>query len=137
MLRKTITSKSLSEAPVSMDKKRNSDIQLFNLIIKYLKDNLHTHITIEQICKEHSVGRSYLQKIFKSYCDLGIIEYFSYLKIQEAKELIRMRSMNFSEISEKLGYSSIQYFSRQFKKITGMTPTEYSNSIKAISEYEK
>ena len=42
--------------------------------------------------------------------------------------------MNFTQISDFLGYSSIHYFSRQFKKITGMTPSEYSSSIKALSE---
>ena len=42
--------------------------------------------------------------------------------------------MNFTQISDFLGYSSIHYFSRQFKKLSGMTPTEYATSIKAISE---
>lgn len=113
-----------------------TDIQLFNSILKYMNDNLYTHISIEQICKAHSIGHSHLQKIFKHYCNLGVIEYFSYLKIQKAKELIRMKDMNISQISEALGYSSVQYFSRQFKKISRMTPTEYASSIKAISETE-
>ena len=42
--------------------------------------------------------------------------------------------MNFTQISETLGYSSIHYFSRQFKKLTNMTPSEYASSIKALSE---
>lgn len=112
------------------------DIQLFNSIIKYMNENLYTHISIKQLCKAHSIGHSQLQKIFKAYCDLGVIEYFSYLKIQKAKELIRMKNKNISQISETLGYSSVQYFSRQFKKISGMTPSEYTASIKAISEFE-
>lgn len=117
-------------------KTKITDIQLFNSILKYMNDNLYTHISIEQICKAHSIGHSHLQKVFKHYCNLGVIEYFSYLKIQKAKELIRMKTMNFSQISETLGYSSVQYFSRQFKKISRMTPTEYAASIKAVSEAE-
>ena len=39
-----------------------------------------------------------------------------------------------SQISAGLGYQSVQYFSRQFKNLTGMTPTEYSSSIKALAE---
>ena len=42
--------------------------------------------------------------------------------------------MNFTQISEKLGYTSIHYFSRQFKKVTGMTPSEYASSIKAMAD---
>ena len=47
---------------------------------------------------------------------LGIIEYFSNMKIESAKEMIRTGHMNFTQISEQLGYASIHYFSRQFKK---------------------
>ena len=53
-----------------------------------------------------------------------------------SQQLIRENQMNFAQISEFLGYSSIHYFSRQFKKISGMTPTEYITSIKALSERE-
>ena len=42
--------------------------------------------------------------------------------------------MNFTQISEQLGYTSIHYFSRQFKKVTGMTPSEYASSIKAMAD---
>ena len=56
------------------------------------------------------------------------------MKIDMAKQLIRTEQMNFTQISEKLGYSSIHYFSRQFKKLTGMTPSEYASSIKAMAE---
>lgn len=138
LLRRNASPKSPSDSindPVAG--KEATKIQLFNSIVKYLNEHLYTHVTIEEICKVHAIGRSHLQKTFKNYCNLGVIEYFSFLKIQKAKELIRMKDMNFSQIAEILGYSSVQYFSRQFKKISGMTPTEYANSIKAISEWEK
>ena len=137
LLRRYSSTQALPYQIYSPDVKQNkqaTDAQIFSNIVKYLKANVHTQITVDQICKEHSIGRSHLQKIFKRCCNLGIIEYFSYLKIQEAKALIRTDTMNFTEIAEKLGYSSIHYFSRQFKKIAGMTPTEYSTSIKSISE---
>ena len=56
------------------------------------------------------------------------------MKIDFAKQLIRENEMNFTQISDFLSYSSIHYFSRQFKKLSGMTPTEYATSIKALSE---
>ena len=52
----------------------------------------------------------------------------------QAKLLIRENSLNFTEIANTLGYSSIHYFSRQFKTFTGMSPSEYALSIKALSE---
>lgn len=56
------------------------------------------------------------------------------MKIDYAKKYIRENDYNMSQIADILGYESIHYFSRQFKKVTGMSPTEYSKSIKAIEE---
>lgn len=114
--------------------KRKSDIEIFHRVTDYLETNLSFHITIDEICRDNLIGRSQLQKIFKEQSSLGIIEYFSHMKINAAKEMIRTNRMNFTQISEHLGYTSIHYFSRQFKKITGMTPSDYSSSIKAMAE---
>lgn len=119
--------------PPKMTKSRN-DIEIFNRVVNYLNQKICTQVTIEEICRDNMTGRSQLQKIFKSQTGLGIIEYFSNLKIDTAKQLIRTNHMNFTQISEYLGYSSIHYFSRQFKKLTGMTPSEYASSIKAMTE---
>ena len=114
--------------------KSKGDIEIFNRVNAYLENHINEHISIEQICRDNLVGRSQLQKIFKEQCDLGIIEYFSTLKINASKELIRTRHMNFTQIAEQLGYTSIHYFSRQFKRITGMTPSEYASSVKAVAD---
>ena len=124
---------SLRPLPLKATKKR-SDIELFNRVVDYLEAHLDSHVTIEQICRENLIGRSQLQKIFREQSSLGIIEYFSLMKINAAKQLIRTNKMNFTQISEQLGYTSIHYFSRQFKKVTGMTPSEYASSIKAMAD---
>ena len=114
--------------------KQKSDTEIFNRVVDYLENHINAPVTIEQICKDNLIGRSQLQKIFKERCNLGIIEYFSLMKVNAAKEMIRTNRMNFTQISEQLGYSSIHYFSRQFKKVTGMTPSEYASSIKAMAD---
>ena len=58
------------------------------------------------------------------------MQYFSALKIDEAKKLISYNRYTFTEIAYRLGYSSLHYFSRQFKKSTEMTLSEYARSIK-------
>lgn len=114
--------------------KTKSDLELFHRVTNYLEANLHTHVTIEQICRDNLIGRSQLQKIFREQSNLGIIEYFSQMKINAAKQMIRTNMLNFTQIAEQLGYTSIHYFSRQFKKTAKMTPSEYASSIKAMSE---
>ena len=114
--------------------KQRGDQDIFTRVTTYLGNHLSEKLTIEKICKDNLIGRSQLQKIFQEQSGLGIIEYFSKMKIETAKGMMRTEHLNFTQISEKLGYSSIHYFSRQFKKITGMTPSEYISSIKALSD---
>lgn len=116
--------------------KQKNDHGIFSRVTDYLEAHLNEKLTIENICKDNLIGRSQLQKIFQEQSGLGIIEYFSNMKIEAAKQMMRTDHLNFTQISEKLGYSSIHYFSRQFKKITGMTPSEYISSIKALSDKE-
>ena len=105
---------------------------IFKRVTAYMEDNIAKHLTIEQICWDNMIGRTKLQKIFHIETGIGIIDYFSKMKISAAKHMIRDGKLNFSQISEQLGYSSIHYFSRQFKKITGMSPSDYASSVKSI-----
>lgn len=106
-------------------------------ILFYLEEHIRECISIEDICRDNLISRSQLQKIFREQHQCGVIEFFSHMKITFAKQLIRENTMNFTQISDFLGYSSIHYFSRQFKKIAGMTPTEYVSSIKAKAEGDR
>ena len=126
--------KNLDKSMLPKLTKSNSDSEIFNRVRTYLEQKICTQVSISEVCKDNMIGRSQLQKIFKEQTGLGIIEYFSNLKIETAKELIRTNRLNFTQISEYLGYSSIHYFSRQFKKVTGMTPSEYASSIKAMAD---
>lgn len=114
--------------------KQKNDSDLYKRILYYLEVHLYSQLSIEQICKDNLIGRSQLQKLFREQNKCGIIDYFTKMKITLAKQLIRNKQLNFTQIADALGYSSIHYFSRQFKKTTGMTPSEYSSSIKKLSE---
>ena len=81
--------KKLSETKLPKATKINNDTETFNKIIDYLNRHITSHVTIDLICKDNLIGRSQLQKLFKEQCNRGIIEYFSILKIEAAKELIR------------------------------------------------
>lgn len=127
------TQPELSDLPIA---KQRKDLQLFNDIVKYIQKNIHATPKVPDICDTFSISASRLQKLFKRCCNLGINEYASYLKIERAKEMIRESHTSFTQISEELGYSSIHYFSRQFKKVSGMTPSEYASSVKLMSEQD-
>lgn len=121
------------EEPLKTVKKRN-DRQLYEQLCHYMEENLHRQLTLEEICGRLLISSSQVQRLFSRRHGCGIIHYFSQMKIDAAKTFIRESNMNFTQISEKLGYTSVHYFSRQFKKLAGMTPSEYAYSIKSLSE---
>lgn len=106
----------------------------YNRIVRYMEEHLGERMTIDRICRDNLVGRSQLQKLFRDAKGCGVIEFFSMMKIDTAKQMIRDNQLNFTQIADRLGYNSIHYFSRQFKQITTMTPSEYATSIRLLSE---
>ena len=81
-------------------------------IPKYLADKFHT-------------SYQHISSLFSSKEGITIEKYFINQKIEKAKELLVYNELTLSEISYKLGYSSVQHLSNQFKKITGFTPSDF------------
>ena len=103
-------------------------------VTEYPEEHLDRALTIEQICRDNLIGRSQLQKLFHAQTGGGVMEYFGKMKIRAARRLIREGRLNFTQISASLGFQSIHYFSRKFRMITGMTPSEYARSVKMLAE---
>ena len=112
--------------------KENMDHHLIAQILNIIEENTYTKITVEQICNKLDYSHTYLSKIFKSTTGYTILEYIQKNKIQEAKKLIREERYNFAQISELLSFENPYYFSRVFKRVANMTPTEYKNSAKKV-----
>jgi AraC-like DNA-binding protein len=120
------------EVRLSPAVKERSDDDNTKRIINFLQNNIYCNITFEDVCKFARMSRTTLKMTFKGSLGLGVMEYYKLLKIEEAKRLIREEELNFTQVADKLEYSSIHYFSKQFKKVTGMTPSEYVGSVKGI-----
>ncbi len=131
---KEISDKKHIPTPPVITIKNKEDEAMLSQITSYMTAHIDTNMTIEKICRDNLISRSRLQRLIKENYDCGVIEYFSFLKTEAAKALIRTNQMNVTQVAIRLGYTSINHFSHQFKKITGMSPTEYSSSIKAMAD---
>ena len=109
--------------------RKNVENVLVDSIKTYLKENLYRNLSLSDICEHYNMSKSYICQIFHSESGGGLIDYYIDLKIQEAKYLIRKGEMNFTQISEKLGYASIHHFSRSFKSKVGMSPSAYEKAV--------
>jgi len=103
-------------------------------IAKFMEQNIRRSLSVSEIAKQFLLSESGLKKLFSRDAGCGVTDFFNNMKIEKAKEYIRLNEMNFTQISDELGFSSIHYFSRLFKKKTGMTLTEYRSSVIYPSE---
>ena len=111
---------------------QNTSNALLNSMIEYLDENITKRITLEDLEMHTNTSRTAIENAFNNAFGCGAIKYFIKMKIDYAKMYIREGNYNVTQIAEMLSYESVHYFSRQFKQVTGMSPKEYSKSIKAI-----
>ena len=107
------------------DSRELAQSSITGLIISYLRENVYSNITLTDICSKFFMGKSRVCKLFSDYIGESPIEYFTKLKIAEAKKLLRQEELSVGRISDILCYSSIHNFSRAFKNATGFSPSEY------------
>ncbi|WP_420155029.1 helix-turn-helix domain-containing protein [Siphonobacter sp.] len=106
------------------DKRKQLVTQIKRLVLAYInqpaRQNLSDYLA-EQLNREYSA----LSKLFSESEQQTIEQYVIRLKIEKAKELLSYRERNLSEIADELGYSSVAHLSNQFKKVTGVTPSQF------------
>lgn len=108
---------------------RMAESQQAEAIENYILEHVCLPASLAPICQEFSMSRTYLCRVFKEGTGRSPIDFWIEQKIREAKKLIRQDEMNITQIAELLGYTSIHHFSRMFKRLTGLSPTAYKNSV--------
>ena len=102
----------------------------FSVILRYLEENVSKKLRFSDVAKRFNLSLSVLKRLFREQMGCGVMEYFTKLKIDAAKELIREKDLNFTGIAEELSFGSSQYFSAVFRRVTGMSPSEYAASVR-------
>ena len=121
-----------------MTEKTRVDSEIFDPktheIYNYVNKNFGENITLGELCFIFGTNKTTLCSSFKKAYGDTVVGYINHLKIKEAKKLLREGNYNLTEISQKLGFSSVHYFSRMFKKRQGISPSEYVRTIKSRLE---
>jgi AraC-like DNA-binding protein len=103
----------------------NIKLRIIELIYHNIKDELLNVNFSSYLTQKMNLSYQYLSSLFSSKEGITIEKYFINQKIEKVKELLVYDELTLSEISYKLGYSSVQHLSNQFKKVTGFTPSEF------------
>lgn len=106
------------------EKKKCSSMVL--LAIKYIEDNYYSNeLSINYISNKLEVTSSYLSKLLKKETGLSFIDYLTKIRIKKAMYIMEDPAVKIYDVAELVGYSNQHYFCRAFKKVVGVSPTEY------------
>ena len=99
--------------------------KIFEAAKKYIEEHLAEDISIEDLCLKLNVGRTRLYEIFRNEPTAGISKYILRRKMHRAKKLLKTTDLPISEISNSVGFSDYNYFSKVYKKTYGKSPRHY------------
>ena len=126
ILMREITQKQTSLFP----SKESMQTQFVLSLKEYIDLNIEKSIKTHHLCEKFGYSMTHLCKLFKEQCGETITAYITRTKIERAKLLIREDTLSFAEVSARLDFDTPQYFSRVFKRVTDMSPTEFKNSLR-------
>jgi AraC family transcriptional regulator len=102
-------------------------VVVIELIQKQSEDQLINANFSDYILKKIDKSYQYISSLFSSHEGVTLETYIINQKIEKVKELLVYNELSLTEIAYRLGYSSVQHLSSQFKKITGLTPSQFKN----------
>ncbi len=99
-------------------------------VASYIVNNCTKPLSLDSLSKHFFVSKCYLSRIFKEVTGFTVNEYINIHRVQKAQNLLLYSDFNITEISEQLGFQSITYFVRVFKKYTETSPLQYRKQNK-------
>ena len=93
--------------------------------MEYMRENYAEPLTLKEVAKHFHFNPSYLSSYFSTHNNEGFIEYLNKIRIEEAAKLLIKGAASISEISGMVGYSDHSYFCKVFKKIKGLSPSQF------------
>ncbi len=92
---------------------------------RYIHEHYREKLTLSEIAEHLKISPGYLSSTFSRYMNRTVSDYIAEVKIEHAKELIDSGQYLIYEIADQLGFENAYYFSKVFKKVTGMAPKNY------------
>lgn len=100
-----------------------------NAMVSYIASHITEHLTLQKVADSAGLSRNYACAVFRNELGMTMNEFIMSERISEAKRLLTDRSMQISEIAERLQFCSQSYFTKCFQKVTGKSPNEYRTNV--------
>lgn len=127
LIAELLISRAVTHDADACTKTEYSDI--YETAVNYMKANIFKKISSNDIAKHCNISNSSLKNIFRTHTNMGVMHYYTGLKMEYAKKLLT-KGHSVSSIADELNFSSHAYFSAAFKKYTGHSPLAFKKDIK-------
>ncbi|WP_027295825.1 response regulator transcription factor [Robinsoniella sp. KNHs210] len=105
--------------------------EFFDKVEKYLKEHLTEPLSPQKICDVFGISQAYLSRLFRKYSTVSFSKRLTILRVEKAQQIMRdKRELYIKDIASRVGYGDQFYFSRIFRSVTGISPTEYMEELK-------
>ena len=98
---------------------------ILSIVIEYILYNPESDLRQKVISEEIRINKSYLSTVFVAQTGIRFVDYITTVKLQRGAWLLRNTNLRINEIADRMGYRDVAYFSKMFKKLFGVTPTEF------------
>jgi len=103
--------------------------QTVNKVIMYINDELENDLTVESIANNFHISTSHLSRIFREHVGITLVEYLNVRRVEESQYYLRHTNKSITSISDQFHFCNQSYFTRIFKKYTGVTPKHFRDEL--------
>ncbi len=97
-------------------------------IAAYIREHYTEELSMQDVARAMNYSDAYFCKLFKQCFKVNFSALLNEFRVEKAKELLTATRLSVREVSIACGYADANYFARVFKRITGMTPSEYRSN---------
>lgn len=118
----------LAAIPLSMGESGPSQQPDLDIIHNFMREHLDERVSLGQLADLTGLSATHFATRYRELTGVSPIQHFLHLKVEQACQMLDTTDLSFTQISSKLGYDDNYYFSRLFKKVMGLSPTDYRHT---------
>ncbi|GLX66815.1 response regulator [Paenibacillus glycanilyticus] len=119
-------------AECTADGQRKAEQDPIDKVIRYVNQHYQEPLSLTQVAEQVYLNPAYLSTLFKQRTGTSLVEYWTDLRINDAKKRLASSNEKVTIIAESTGFGNIRHFNRVFKSVTGLAPNDYREQARSV-----